>query len=520
MTVEFTKSKPKSLTSNASWSTILTVWQAVITFVLTPLFVAKLGTSHYGLFVLLMTVSGFMGIMNLGLGDATLRYVAYYYGKNDLVGVNRVVGATFSVYVFAGVLAWALLFFGAKTITGWLSIAPDEFALTVTLLRLTSISVGLGLIFSAYSSICQALQRYDINARVQIAISLFNVIGTVVILINWPGIYELVVWSVITAVFTQALNVAVARKLIPRIRLWPSPGRQGLKEVFGYGIFSFITHILGLVWGQADRLILGSLVSPAAVAYLSVPQQLSMRGSMAVGSAGGALFPRFSVIVEKVERSRLFLDATWIFLCATIILFVPLAALFPDFLRLWINPEFSEKSAWIAQVVAFSCIVRGAFVPYDALFRGVGKPQFLTAVFFATGITSLVTNLFLIPRFGLSGAGYAYLATTLWGVVAIGFAWKRVLGETSLRPLLRVVVVPIALGYVILLIMVLLRLGWFELGWIGLISFGVLGSVFTATVLFSVEAILGGNSSRITILLNILLRWRAIKRSPCEPVKM
>jgi O-antigen/teichoic acid export membrane protein len=520
LTPELTKSKPKSLTSNAVWSIFLTIWQTGVTFILTPLLVAKIGTDHYGLFVLLMTISGFMGIMNLGLGDATLRFVAHYYGKNDLEGINRVVSATFSVFILTGFLAWALLFWGAPTMVGLLSVAPAEKSLTVNLLQLVSISVGLGFVGSAFSSIPRALQRYDISSRVQVAQSIFQAGGTVTILILSPGIHELVLWSVATALFTQILNVVIAKRLIPRIRLWPSPNRRGLKEVFGYGIYSFINHVLILVWGQADRLILGALVSPAAVAYLSVPQQLSFRGSMAVGSAGAALFPKFSAMSEHDQKEKIFLDSTWVLLCATIIIFVPLTALFPDFLRLWINPEFAKKSAWIGQVIAFGFIVRGASVPYASLFQGIGKPQYLSALFFATALTSLFMNLMLIPRFGLSGAGYAYLATTFWGFFAIWFAWTRVLSEKSMRPLLRAVVVPIALGYMALAVLVLLRARCPDPGWLGFSGMGLFAVIFTATVIFCAELLLGGKMSRVSILSNILFKFRLLNRSQIDSQEM
>jgi len=41
------------------------------------------------------TISGMLGLANLGLGEATLRYVAHYAAQEDLTGINRVLRATF-----------------------------------------------------------------------------------------------------------------------------------------------------------------------------------------------------------------------------------------------------------------------------------------------------------------------------------------------------------------------------------------------------------------------------------------
>jgi O-antigen/teichoic acid export membrane protein len=459
-----------------------------------------------------MSISGFMGIMNLGLGEATLRYVAYYYGRNDLAGINRVVGATFSVYILMGFLGWALLYFGAPWVINLIAVPQPEQALGVGLLRLTSINFGMSFISGAFSTIPQALQRYDISSKVSVAQSVFQISGTIVILLKGLGIYELVLWSVVTSLFTQIIHLFVARRLIPKIRLRPSPAKDGLKEVFGYGIFSLITNILGIVWGQADRLLLGALVNPAAVAYLSVPQQISFRGSTAVGSAGAVLFPKFSSMEDRNQIQRLYLDATWIMLCATIVIFVPLTVLFPDFLRLWISPEFAKKSAWIGQVIAFSCIVRGAFVPYMELFKGLGKPQYLSILFFATGMTSLFVNLLLIPKFGLAGAGYCYLATVFWGFASIVFTWKHLLGMASLRPLLHATVIPIGLGLIVLVFAAIIRANIQEPGWIGFITLSMFFMGCTAIILVGVNWVIGRGSSHAYALFGAIKKFYSVLR--------
>ena len=77
-----------------------------------------------------------MGIMTLGLGEATLRYVAYHYGRKDLSGINRVVGATFSVYILTGFIGWSILFFGASIISDLLALSASDHALGISLIRL------------------------------------------------------------------------------------------------------------------------------------------------------------------------------------------------------------------------------------------------------------------------------------------------------------------------------------------------------------------------------------------------
>jgi len=499
--LDLTDSKPRSLASNTTWNILFALWSTVVTFFLTPFLISRLGTDHYGLFILIMTVSGLMGIMNLGLGEATLRYVAYHYGRKDLSGINRVVGATFSVYILTGFIGWSILFFGASRIADLLALPASDHALGVSLIRLAAVNFSLGLVFSAFGTIPQALQRYDISTKINIAQSLFHVSGIVIILLNGLGIYEIIVWSVASSLFKQVINICVAKKLIPDIRLRPSISKEGIRQIFGYGIYSFFTYMMGIVWGQADRLLLGAFASPAAVGYLSAPLQISFRSTGFIARVGDVLLPRFSSMKDHDEIQRLYLDATWTMLCATIVIFVPLTVLFPDFLRLWINPEFARKSAWIAQLIAFSCIFRGAFIPYIGLLGGLGKPQYISYISLAVGLTSLAVNVILIPIFGLSGAGYAYIIETLWSFAAVVFICRRLLAMASARPLFHAVALPAGLALLALAGAVTIRTLLADPGWIGFLALGAGMAVSTGLLIFGVERFFLGNDSR-TIMLH------------------
>lgn len=495
-----TTSRPKSLIGNGLWSVALTVWSTGVTFFLTPFLIGKIGTDHYGLFILLMSISGMMGIMNLGLGEATLRYVAYYYGRNDLPGINRVVGATLSVYLVSALAAWAVLFLGASPIARLLSLPLADQALAVGLLRLTAISFGISFIAAAFGSIPQALQRFDISTKLSIAQSLFQVAGTVTILLCGGGVYQLVLWGVATSLFTQAANMIVARRLLPALRMWPSPTRAGLKEVFRYGFWSLLTQLFGIVWFQADRLLLGTLVNPTAVGYLTVPHTVNFRAMDLVSSASAGLFPHFSTLSDQRVRSRLFLDATWIMMCCSITIYVPLTVMFPDFLRLWINPEFATASAFVGQLIAASCLVRGAALVYQPLLRGINQPHIISIVTVIASVISLAVNIALIPQLGLAGAGYSYVATAGICVIMLVYTWRKVLGMPSSRALVRAMMLPSGIGFLVLSISVWMHTLLPITGWCGLFAMGAAIAAVAGGAVIACEILLGGENHALAML--------------------
>jgi hypothetical protein len=51
-----------------------------ISFVIAPLLIRNMGAAQYGILLLVWSVTGILGVLQFGFGEATFRYVAYYYG--------------------------------------------------------------------------------------------------------------------------------------------------------------------------------------------------------------------------------------------------------------------------------------------------------------------------------------------------------------------------------------------------------------------------------------------------------
>lgn len=510
---------PMPLITNAIWNVLSRVVPLFLTFFLTPFLISRLGSDHYGLFMLLMSISGLMGLMSFGLGDATLRYVAFYVGRNDIAGINRVVGATLFVYLITSMFTMVLIVALAPSIVSLFAIAPSENAISILLLRLTAVSFCFSLICGAVSAIPQAMQRYDISTKIVIGMTIMQAIGMVFVLFLGKGIIGLVLLGIVVNIITLLVNIVATKRLLPTARLWPLASTSGLKEVFKFGLFSLLSHIFGISFSQSDRLLIGIFVSSGSMGFLTVPQDLALRALSIVAQGGAVLFPRFSSIDDPEYRRRLYLNATWGMLFLSTIIFVPMTIFLPDFIRLWVSPEFASKCSKVGQLIAFSSIIRGAFVPYEALFKGINKPQYITALSLFVGAISLGFNFLLIPRYGLAGAGYSYCATAILGLVTIFLTWKYILKSPSILPVVRTVLIPVMVAIVCLTIGINLRNRFPSPQWAGLIIQGIATMTVTGIMLLSVEMMMGKKNNCAKVLLrgiqnSIKRDFRAVETGP------
>lgn len=504
-------SRPKGAITNAAWNTFGTICAIVTSFLTAPILIRYLGTSQYGIFLLIGSILGLLGIMNFGMGEATLRYVARYYGEGDSAGVNRVFGSTLSFYVVIASIATLILLIGAPTVVTWLNIPPSQYELVGRLVRIAALVFSLGIITSAFAVIPSALQRYDISTRVGIGITTVRSVGYIGLPILGFGLIELLQWELMLGFTSLFVRVLVAWRLLPDLRLLPSFSFHGLREIVGYSIFSFLTWTFHTMHRESGKLMLGRAMGMAPVAFLGTPDSIAQRIHMVVSSGSEALIPRFSANRDLKADEKLFWSATWSALALSLILLIPFCVLVPDFLKLWINVDFARESGIAGRVLGVYLVWQGAFAPVAAYFRGTDRPWFVTVVILLSLIITVLMSLYLIPRYGVEGAAYAYLAGSAAPFLGVVVGGIYAFGRSSLPVLLQTVGIPATAGSVAFMAGLLIRSSVGDLTWFGLLAQAVLLSSVCAILIIGADWLLGGQRSPSRQLLERMAANRSVR---------
>jgi O-antigen/teichoic acid export membrane protein len=486
---------------NAGWNVFFTLWSTAISLILTPWLVSHLGLDYYGILLLIWSLTGVLGIMNLGLGEATLRYIALYYAKNDMPAINRVVQSTLAIYLTASVAMSAVLVLAAPVVAGFFSVADDDRPLVLTLIRLTAVVVTLGILTRTVGAVPAALQRYDVTTKINMAHSIVRFGGYMLLLALGLGVFHLVLWDAMTLLAMLTTQVVIARRLLPGLVFRPHISRSSARELLGYSVWSFLTYVFHTMHREASKLLTGSYLGPAGVSFIGVPDSLSQRVHGLVASAGETLLPRFSATGDRQHAATLFWNASWVATFVTVAVFVPYSVLLSDFLRLWIDADFAIRASLAGQLVALSYVTQSIFVPAATLARGSGKPGIVTAVIFMCGLIMVVAGITLIPTFGLAGVGIAYAAASLPAAFGTIYIARAFFHESPRLPFMRAVVSPVAVGAVAFALCVALRQWTGQLGWIGVLLFGAVAGAGTASFMLIAEEVAGGSDSRTRLIM-------------------
>jgi len=84
------------------WNFTSQGWFLILALVATPYIVHKLGTDAYGVLSIVGVAIGYFGFLDLGLGQAVIKYVSEYYAKKDYDTIRKIIGTAIPVYFLMG----------------------------------------------------------------------------------------------------------------------------------------------------------------------------------------------------------------------------------------------------------------------------------------------------------------------------------------------------------------------------------------------------------------------------------
>ncbi len=506
-------SKKTGLLSSAFWNILSLVVVAVAGFITVPIIIREIGADNFGLYSIILMVGGFVALQDLGLGEATLRFVAKYYAKGDLDGINRVLGATLFIYCVVGLVVFGVIELVSPHIVSVFKIAPNRVDEAVLALRIA----GFGFLFTTFRGALQripeATLRYDVSSKVLIAITIVRRIVVVVVVMTGGGLVGLSCVLAADALVNILVYYFIAHRLIPGVRCFPNIRKDGLREVFSYGIFSFLNQLIGNVAQYMDRFILGVFFGVADVGYLTAPKDLLIKAQGVTGAAGRALFPRFSGMDEGPEMERLYGFSLWALTSFSVLLFIPAAIVMPKFLSLWISPEFAEHSGAVSRLLAIGLALNGGVSSYFALLKGTGRVHWVTVIYSTLTVFSIFVTAWLVYRFGLIGSGIRMILFSWCGIaICLGVGRKVFPDFKFSRVLFESAVIPVALGLIVFFVGCQLS-DYFQLcSWLGVISLaaGTAGVLSVSTI--GINYLIFGEEGGAGVLLKKVASMRLFDR--------
>ena len=376
----------------------------IVAFFLFPFIVRHTGQELYGVYLLVMTVTGYFGLLDMGVGSATIKYVSEYNGANNTEGINKIINASLSFYAVIGLIASFFLFLCSFYFNRFFNIDMQNLALARQLLTIAAISSLFTWPLSVFRLMVQGLNLWDIEAMVNMAVQTLNALLAIAI---FTAGYGLMLYVIVTQAFS--IIACIIFFLISKMKIsfkisFSCLDIKTFKIIFNFSAFMFLNSLISIFIFQIHNFIIGYFISLSAVTIYAVAFNLQSIFRN-INSAIGA--PPYTMASEMEGRGdhngqRLLVFKGTKYMSAVFLPVVLIMFFFVEpFIQYWMGPGFRE-SYLPAKIIIIFWLVNGTITSAVNILpaKGIVKKSFYITIFIA--IANIAIGISFIKFIGIT----------------------------------------------------------------------------------------------------------------------
>jgi O-antigen/teichoic acid export membrane protein len=385
----------------------------LVGFAFLPFIIRGFGTERFGVLSLVLIILGNFGFLDLGLGRATIRYVADAIGRGAPEEIPEYLWTTVLMQLALSLVGTAVLAFLARLLVAEILVIPAALqAEARSAFTLTAFSLPVIFVSASFRGVLEAAQRFDLVNAIRIPTSSANYFVPVLALLVWKSLTGIVVLLLLFRTLTLLVWIVLALREFPTLRRKPVFSARRLRPLLSYGGWATVSSLVGSVLENLDRFAIGAILSVQAVAYYSAPYEAVGRLGILPSSLVMALFPAFSVLKGGGQEGKIrsiFARSIKVVMIASGTFVVLIVLLARTILRIWLGGDFAARSGLVFQLIAASFIFLSFIYVAFSLLQGVGRtdlPARIHLVLLAVYLPLLWAGIKLA---GIEGAAVAWL---------------------------------------------------------------------------------------------------------------
>jgi lipopolysaccharide exporter len=390
------------------------------------LLVRVLSKDQMGGWVLFTTFTSMLEVARIGFikyGFIKLRAEAREEDYGKLLTASLAINAGFAFIVSAG-----MLLFGAALAETW---KTPELRTMFYLYSITSIVL---IPFFQFEFLQHALMDFK---TVFFAYFIRSGVLFSAIVFSYLGWYQLDLFSLVVINLISAFLASMACYLLVKkpLRFSASIDIAWVWKLVHYGKFVVGTNLVSSLYGAIDSFMLGFLVSPASVATYNPPARITNLINLPSMSFAAIIFPQSAKLMNTEGHAgvKSLHERSVGAILALVIPCIIFILIFPAWvITIIAGPNYLDSVPILNITIFFSF-----FLPFSYQFGttliSIGYPSlnfYFTSVFL---VVNAVVNYFLVSRYGIIGAAYGTLGTTIIGFIVMHIILNKLLAISLLN---------------------------------------------------------------------------------------
>lgn len=408
------------LKAGAVLNYVIILLNTLVGLLYTPYMLRMLGQSEYGLYSLVASVISYLTILDLGFGNAIVRYTAKFRTEGKQTEQYEMFGMFFLLYIAIGLLVLllgSLLYFNVNVIFDkTMTIAEIEKAQVMLLLLVFNLAFTFPM--SIWGSIITAYERFVFPRILNIIRIVLNTVVMICLLYMGYKALALVVVQTIFNVLTLILNFIYCKKELSIKMYFRNFRWEFLKEVAIYSFWIFLNAIMDRIYWSTGQFVLGATVGTAAVAVFAVAIQLEHMYMMFSSSISSVFLPKVTGMVTTSNDKKMISD---LFIRTGRIQFIVMSLILSgfivfgkQFILLWAGPGYED--AYIITLLFFVAL----FIPLIqnlgiTILQARNQMKFRSLLYIGIAVLALIFQVVLAKKYEGIGCAFAVAGALLLG---------------------------------------------------------------------------------------------------------
>ena len=418
--------------SNVAWNAAGLAAPLAVALLCVPPLLRLLGVERFGLLSLAWALTAISGLFDLGIGRATTRLMAAQIGGGAAHRARATLSAAARIAAFAGALGAVVLLLGAaagvhRLIRYSPALAPEVLPAFVLL----ALVVPLQTLTATYRGASEACQQFRGISLVRMALGVANFAAPLAV----AQYSDHLAWLVSALLVSRLLACFAYRRLalrtVPVAGIATPLSAQERRELLHAGGWFSVSAVVSPVLVQADRFVIGAVLSAAAVSTYAVPFDLVTQLLIIATAVSTVAFPSITQLLQAdAAAARLRFDH-WlqIVACAMAVITAAVAWWLPALLSIWLGSTLPVEAATVGRWLCLGVWMNAVAGMYFAWLHAQGRFRTTALLQLFELPLYLVALLLLLNQFGVVGAAIAWVLRV--GVDGAMLAW---LAQPTPRP--------------------------------------------------------------------------------------
>ncbi len=417
----------------SNWTAL--VFAALVSFFLSPVVVSHLGNTGYGIWVLTGALTGYLGLLDVGVRGATSRYVAKLHTQANHQGASRVVSSALGIFSVGGMVAILLAALLAYFALGIFNIPAEYEAAARLVLLLTGFNVGVSLVAGVFGGVLTGLQRFDIANAIEVASTGLRALVYLAALKTGHGIVALAWINLIFAVITGLAYAGISLRFYPQLEVRSGHcNRESLRLIFSFSAYSFLLLLANRIIFFADALVIGLFLPVSMITFFAIATNLSSYARELLSGIWTTATP----LASSLEAQGLHGQVGRMLLSRSrfgMLLMIPIGITFVvrghSFIGMWMGAEYAHPSGLVLQILTVGLVMASGNMIANATMLGISKHKAVVPAALGEAVCNLALSVALIRPYGIYGVAWG---TTLPSLLVSLLFWPWYVRRTLQIP--------------------------------------------------------------------------------------